>query len=165
MISCWILMTLWPNVKFNAQFNTGFLVRCLFVVVVLLIRQQEAGCCWCLSYTSEAPLFGCDSMSLGPAPELSGLAVTLLSGHATASSQEQSGVLKPGPEARCQALLSSNKQCQAPGFMSEVWHCLCVNISVDVSESEVKETCCSFGPRCKNQSLVKYMTWHITACE
>lgn len=153
MICCWILMTLWPNVKFNAQFNTGFLVRCLFVVVVLLIRQQEAGCCWCLSYTSGAPLCGCDSTSLGPAPELSGLAVTLLSGHATASSQEQSGVLKPGPEARCQALLSSNKQCQGPGFMGEAWLCLYVSISVDVSESEVKEICCSFGPHCITQGL------------
>lgn len=66
---------------------------------------------------------------------------------------QQSGVRKPGPEARCQARLSSNKPCQAPGFMGEVWLCLCVSVSPDVSESEVKEICRLFGPHHTAQVL------------
>lgn len=102
----WILMTLWPNVKFNAQFNTGFLVRCFFVVLVLLIRQQEAGCCWCLSYTSGAPLFRCDSTSLGLAQSCQVLLSHFSAGTPWPAHRDHQGFLRQHTihwASRCQA--------------------------------------------------------------
>lgn len=113
MNSRWILTTLWPNVKFNAQFNTGSLLDALCYVgpsnppagswVLLMARVQQRG-----------PY--CAALTACPGAVRSHCHRTQQAGHG--QPREQPGVLKPalcriGPRMPTHPL-SSNRHHRGP---------------------------------------------------